>query len=223
MTFWSLRRARKSELAYNASGLKLAFFFFYLCHHLLIWFFNVGAGKCRDIQMTARSYGRTIGYQYAIAWIWHCSRGLWTRNGRDRTREESDSHAWPKRISNERSERAIFKGVTGKWNFPRSNRNVSGTCPSLRGKSQCRADAKVYFSDAANDSHASLTIHRVLVQRALEMARGPEPEWFTFHGVQGLLRDNEGRPWFPYNPRYDSGLPSSSSSADSETGTQLIT
>jgi len=66
---------------------------------------------------------------------------------------------------------------------------------------------------AANDSHASLTIHRVLEQRAQEIAPVPEPEWFTFDGVQGILRDNEGRPWFPYNPRYDPGT------ADSETGT----
>jgi len=70
---------------------------------------------------------------------------------------------------------------------------------------------------AANDSHASLTIHRVLEQRALEISPVPEPEWFTFHGVRGVLRDNEGRPWFPYNPRYDPGPPSSS--GDSDTGT----
>jgi hypothetical protein len=174
------------------------------------------------IQMTARSYGRTIGFQCATALIWHCSHGLWTRNGRDRTRGELDSHASPKRISDECFRRqAEFKGATGKWNFPWPNRNVSGTCPSLRGKSLFGADANVtlfvLFSDAANDSHASLTIHRVLVQRALEIAPGPEPEWFTFNGVEGVLRDEQGRPWFPCNPRYDPGLPSSS--ADSETGT----
>ena len=61
------------------------------------------------------------------------------------------------------------------------------------------------FLDAANDSHASLTIHRVLEQRAQEIDPVPEPEWFTFDSVQGILRDNEGRPWFPYNPRYDPG------------------
>jgi hypothetical protein len=77
----------------------------------------------------------------------------------------------------------------------------------------------VHFLDAANDSHASLTIHRVLEQRAQEIIPVPEPEWFTFDSVQGILRDNEGRPWFPYNPRYDPGLPCSPSTVDSGTGT----
>ena len=26
-----------------------------------------------------------------------------------------------------------------------------------------------------------------------------------FDAVEGVLRDNAGRPWFPFNPRYDPG------------------
>jgi len=60
---------------------------------------------------------------------------------------------------------------------------------------------------AANDSHATLTLYRVLVQRALDSMPAPEPEYFTFHAIRGVLRDNEGRPWFPFNPHYDPGPP----------------
>jgi len=72
---------------------------------------------------------------------------------------------------------------------------------------------------AANDSHAGLTIYGVLEQRALELDPSPEREWFTFDAIKGVLRDNEGRPWFPYNPVYDPGPPPRS--VDSGQGTAL--
>jgi len=72
---------------------------------------------------------------------------------------------------------------------------------------------------AANDSHASLTIYRELVRRlrAVELDPAPEPDCFTFNAMKGILRDDEGRPWFPINPLYDSGLPPKT--ASSEPGT----
>jgi hypothetical protein len=39
------------------------------------------------------------------------------------------------------------------------------------------------------------------------MSHTPEEEWFTFDAIRGVLRDVEGRPWFPFNPFYDPGPP----------------
>ncbi|KAH9964496.1 ribonuclease H-like domain-containing protein [Russula dissimulans] len=59
---------------------------------------------------------------------------------------------------------------------------------------------------AANDSHSSLEIYRVLAQRALNVTPAPpEREYFTFNAIRGVLRDDEGRPWFAFNPQYDRG------------------
>jgi hypothetical protein len=64
------------------------------------------------------------------------------------------------------------------------------------------------FIDAANDSHASLAVYRVLEQRALGMTPAPpEREYFTFDAIMGVLRDDQGRPWFAFNPQYDPGPP----------------
>lgn len=60
---------------------------------------------------------------------------------------------------------------------------------------------------AANDCHSSVAIYRTLGQRALGLDRTPDREWFTFDAVKGVLRDVEGRPWFPFNPFYDPGPP----------------
>jgi len=59
---------------------------------------------------------------------------------------------------------------------------------------------------AANDCHSSVAIYRTLIQRALVLDR-VEKEWFTFDAIKGVLRDVEGRPWFPFNPDYDPGPP----------------
>jgi len=72
---------------------------------------------------------------------------------------------------------------------------------------------------AANDSHAGLTVYGILEQRALELDPAPEREWFAFDAIKGVLRDDEGRPWFPFNPKYDPGPPPSS--VDSGQGTAL--
>ncbi|KAI9512325.1 ribonuclease H-like domain-containing protein [Russula earlei] len=58
---------------------------------------------------------------------------------------------------------------------------------------------------AANDSHASLAIYRVLLQRALALAAPPATECFRFDAIKGVLRDDEGQPWFPFNPQYEPG------------------
>ncbi|KAI0307542.1 hypothetical protein B0F90DRAFT_1621606, partial [Multifurca ochricompacta] len=56
---------------------------------------------------------------------------------------------------------------------------------------------------AANDCHSTLAIYQTLISRALNLATVPESEYFTFDAIKGVLRDNEGRPWFPFNPRYE--------------------
>lgn len=94
----------------------------------------------------------------------------------------------------------------------------------LRGKKSLlsrRRRCAYLFSDAANDSHAGLTVYGILEQRALELDPAPEREWFAFDAIKGVLRDDEGRPWFPFNPKYDPGPPPSS--VDSGQGTALTT
>ncbi|KAI0005439.1 ribonuclease H-like domain-containing protein [Russula compacta] len=61
---------------------------------------------------------------------------------------------------------------------------------------------------AANDSQSGLAIYGVLDQRALNLTPAPEAEWYSFDAIKGVLRDDEGRPWFPFNPRYDGGVTS---------------
>jgi hypothetical protein len=61
------------------------------------------------------------------------------------------------------------------------------------------------YLDAANDSHSGLAIYRVLGLKALNLTPRAEPEWFTFDAIHGVLRDYQGRPWFPFNPHYDPG------------------
>ncbi|KAH9043779.1 ribonuclease H-like protein [Lactarius pseudohatsudake] len=67
---------------------------------------------------------------------------------------------------------------------------------------------------AANDCHSSVAIYRTLIRRALILERAPEPEWYTFHAIGGVLRDVEGRPWFPDNPYYDPGPPPGTAQSD---------
>jgi hypothetical protein len=77
--------------------------------------------------MTARSSGGIIGYLCAIAWIWRSLRDPWTNVGRDRIKEALDSHGSWKFTWDDISEKETFREATGKWNFPRGNKNVSGT------------------------------------------------------------------------------------------------
>lgn len=65
------------------------------------------------------------------------------------------------------------------------------------------------YLDAANDSHSALAIYQVLIQQALNLTPQLEPECFTFDAIDGILRDDQGRPWFPFNPHYDPGAPPS--------------
>ena len=69
------------------------------------------------------------------------------------------------------------------------------------------------YPDAANDCHSSVAIYRTLIQRALILER-VEEEWFTFDAIKGVLRDVEGRPWFPFNPYYDPGPPPGTAQSD---------
>lgn len=66
---------------------------------------------------------------------------------------------------------------------------------------------------AANDCHSSVEIYRRLIQRALVLGQ-VEEEWFTFDAIRGVLRDVEGRPWFPFNPCYDPGPPPGTAQSD---------
>jgi hypothetical protein len=75
--------------------------------------------------MTARSSGRTIGYLYAIAWIWHSSHVPWTSVGRGHTKVASDFHGSRKSTSGDTSQKVTSKQVIGKWNYPQGNKNVS--------------------------------------------------------------------------------------------------
>ena len=70
------------------------------------------------------------------------------------------------------------------------------------------------FPDAANDCHSSVAVYETLIRRALIMDRAPEQEWFTFDAIKGVLRDVEGRPWFPFNPFYDPGPPPGTAQSD---------
>jgi len=62
---------------------------------------------------------------------------------------------------------------------------------------------------AANDSHSALAIYQALTLQAPNLTPGVEPECFTFDTIDGALRDDQGRPWFPFNPHYDPGTPPS--------------
>jgi hypothetical protein len=66
---------------------------------------------------------------------------------------------------------------------------------------------KISYSDAANDAHAGYMIYTKLASKVTEMVPVPDPDCYTFHVLEGLLRDVEGRPWFPFNPNYDPGKP----------------
>lgn len=71
-----------------------------------------------------------------------------------------------------------------------------------------------WIADAANDCHSSVAIYRTLKQRALRMERVPEEDWYTFDAIKGVLRDDVGRPWFPFNPHYDPGPPPCTAHSD---------
>jgi L-arabinose isomerase len=84
--------------------------------------------------MTARSFGGTIGYLYAIAWIWRSLHVPWTSVGRDRTKIASDCHGSPKFTSADTFQKVTLKEVIGKWNSPRGNENVSELVAQSAGK-----------------------------------------------------------------------------------------
>lgn len=57
-------------------------------------------------------------------------------------------------------------------------------------------------TDAANDAHAGLMIWKALMQRAEAMNPVPDPDYYSFSLRGGVLRDDQDRPWFPFNPNY---------------------
>jgi len=83
-------------------------------------------------------------------------------------------------------------------------RLVKGRAQTSNWEAELTTQQKEY---AANDCHSSVAVYETLIRRALIMDRAPEQEWFTFDAVRGVLRDVEGRPWFPFNPFYDPGPP----------------
>jgi hypothetical protein len=81
---------------------------------------------------------------------------------------------------------------------------VKGRVQTSNWEAELTTQQKEY---AANDCQSSVAVYRKLLQRALIMSHTPEEEWFTFDAIRGVLRDVEGRPWFPFNPFYDPGPP----------------
>ena len=57
-------------------------------------------------------------------------------------------------------------------------------------------------ADAANDAHAGLMIWKALMRRAEAMDPVPDPDYYSFSLRGGVLRDDQDRPWFPFNPNY---------------------
>ena len=94
--------------------------------------------------MTARSFGGTIGYLYAIAWIWRSLHVPWTNVGRDRTKVASDCHGSPKFTSGDTFQKVTLKEVIGKWNFPRGNKNVSESVALSAGKYALTLDTVLF-------------------------------------------------------------------------------
>lgn len=155
--------------------------------------------------MTARSFGGTIGYLYAIAWTCRFLHVPWTSAGRDRIEIALDSHDSRKFTSSDTFQKVTLKEVIGKWNYPRGNKNVSVLVALSAGK-----DVLTPVSlDAANDSHSALVIYQVLMQQAPNLTPRAQPECFTFDAIDGVLRDDQGRSWIPFNPHYDPGTPPS--------------
>jgi hypothetical protein len=74
-----------------------------------------------------------------------------------------------------------------------------------------------FFPDAANDSHCALAIYRVFEEKALNLTPRVESEWFTFDAISGVLRDQQGFQWSPFNPLYDPGPLPTTLTADSGT------
>jgi hypothetical protein len=123
-----------------------------------------------------------------------------------------DYHGSRKFTSGDTFQKVTFKEVIGKWNFPRGNKNVSVLVAPSAGKDVLTPDT-VYL-DAANDSHSALAIYQVLGQQAPNVTPREEPECFTFDAIDGTLRDDLGRPWYPFNPHYDPGTPPSLPASD---------
>jgi hypothetical protein len=93
--------------------------------------------------MTARSFGGTIGYLYAIAWIWRSLHVPWTTVGRDRTEVALDCHDSRKFTSGDTFQKVTLKEVIGKWTFPRGNKNVSELVALSAGKAVLIPDAVI--------------------------------------------------------------------------------
>ena len=94
--------------------------------------------------MTARSFGGTIGYLYAIAWIWRSLPVPWTIVGRDRTKVALDYHGSRKFTSGDTFQKVTLKEEIGKWNSPRGNKNVSGLVALSAGKYVLTPDAVIF-------------------------------------------------------------------------------
>ena len=48
-------------------------------------------------------------------------------------------------------------------------------------------------------------IYKCLISKAQEMEPIPDPDCYTFNLLNGLFRDYDEKPWFPFNPNYDPG------------------
>lgn len=94
--------------------------------------------------MIARSFGRTIGFLYAIAWIWRSLHVLWTSVGRGHTEVASDFHGSQKFTLDGTFQKVTLKEVIGKWNYPRGNKNVSELVAPPAGKDMLTPDNDIF-------------------------------------------------------------------------------
>ncbi|KZV76925.1 ribonuclease H-like protein [Peniophora sp. CONT] len=105
--------------------------------------------------------------------------------------------------------RTVDSRWTGKYNKPIGLAHLTETYleRGLQKGRISRSDWQAQLSEAqqnyaANDAHAGLMIWKALMQRAEAMTPVPDPDWYSFSLRGGVLRDDNDRPWFPFNPNY---------------------
>jgi hypothetical protein len=63
------------------------------------------------------------------------------------------------------------------------------------------------IKDAANDAHSAFIVYSKFAKMAQTMAAAPNPVYYSFDAINGLLCKPSGAPWSPVNPDYNPSLP----------------
>jgi len=66
--------------------------------------------------------------------------------------------------------------------------------------------SKIQQDYAANDAHSALIVYSKFVKMARNMAVAPNPVYYSFDAINGLLCKSSGAPWSPVNPNYNPSL-----------------